>query len=116
MFTVIGNVTCLHAFYQCASHILSDEYLLVKSIVKDLGSYSFNWTPSLGTSICRGCGPKKTKKKQKKIWVSELYTQGKAIIITIDTRVRYIHIFFLRPHPPTPQQRQILNPLSGARD
>ena len=27
------------------------------------GSYSSNWTPSLGTSICRGCGPKKTKRK-----------------------------------------------------
>ena len=24
------------------------------------GLYSSDWTPSLGTSICRGCGPKKT--------------------------------------------------------
>ena len=24
--------------------------------------------PSLGTSICRGCGPKKTKKKKKSVW------------------------------------------------
>ena len=26
------------------------------------GSYSSDWTPSLGTSICCGCGPKKQKK------------------------------------------------------
>ena len=26
------------------------------------GGYSFDLTPSLGTSICRGCDPKKTKK------------------------------------------------------
>ena len=35
------------------------------------GSYSFNWTPSLGTSICLRSGPRKrqkdkTKKKPKK--------------------------------------------------
>ena len=24
-------------------------------------SYTSNWTPSLGTSVCLGCGPKKTK-------------------------------------------------------
>ena len=30
------------------------------------GSYSSDSTPSLGISICRGCGPKKTKKKKKK--------------------------------------------------
>ena len=33
------------------------------------GSYSSDWTTSLGTSICRGCGPRKdgkTKKKNKK--------------------------------------------------
>ena len=28
--------------------------------------YSFNLTPSLGTSICCGCGPENTKKKKKK--------------------------------------------------
>ena len=26
-----------------------------------------DWTPSLGTSMCCGCGPKKTKKKTKKV-------------------------------------------------
>ena len=30
------------------------------------GSNSSDWTPSLGTSICRGCGLKKTKDKNKK--------------------------------------------------
>ena len=30
------------------------------------GSYSSDSTPSLGTSICPGCGPQKTKKKKKK--------------------------------------------------
>ena len=30
-------------------------------------SYSSNWTPILGTSICRGCGPNKSKDKKKKI-------------------------------------------------
>ena len=30
------------------------------------GSYSSDSIPSLGTSISRGCGPKKTKKKRKK--------------------------------------------------
>ena len=29
------------------------------------GGYSFNSTPSLGASICRRCGPKKTKKKKR---------------------------------------------------
>ena len=31
-----------------------------------VGSYSSDQTPSLGTSICRGCGPKKMKAKKKK--------------------------------------------------
>ena len=26
--------------------------------------YSSDWTPSLGTFMCRGCSPKKTKKKK----------------------------------------------------
>ena len=31
------------------------------------GGYSSDKIPSLGTSICHGCGPKRTKKKKKKI-------------------------------------------------
>ena len=38
----------------------------VAGAVAKSGSYSSDWTPSLGTSIRRGCGPKKTKKKKKK--------------------------------------------------
>ena len=30
------------------------------------GGYRSNWTPSLGTSICLGCGPKKTKTNQRR--------------------------------------------------
>ena len=33
--------------------------------VVQAGSYSFYLTPSLGTPICCGCGPKKAKKKKK---------------------------------------------------
>ena len=32
------------------------------------GSCSSDWTPSLGTSICYGCGPKKKKKKKRIRW------------------------------------------------
>ena len=34
--------------------------------VEKASSYSSNWTPSLGTCICRRCCPKKTKDKKKK--------------------------------------------------
>ena len=35
----------------------------IAAAVVQAGSCSSDLTPSLGTSICRGCGPKKTKKK-----------------------------------------------------
>ena len=34
--------------------------------VVEASSYSFNFTPSLGTSICRGCSSKKDRQKEKK--------------------------------------------------
>ena len=34
--------------------------------VVEAGSCSSDSTPSLGTSICRGCSPKKTNKKKRK--------------------------------------------------
>ena len=34
---------------------------------------SFNLTPSLGTSICRGCGSKKTKRKEKSYMSAKIY-------------------------------------------
>ena len=36
------------------------------TVVADGVGYSSDWTPSLGTSICHGCSPKKTKNKQTK--------------------------------------------------
>ena len=33
--------------------------------VVEAGSCSSDWTPSLGTSICFGCSPKKTKRPKK---------------------------------------------------
>ena len=37
--------------------------------VAEAGGYSSDWTPSLGTSMCRACGPKKTKnEKESQSW------------------------------------------------
>ena len=38
----------------------------VAMAVVQASSYSSYWTPSLGTFICHGCGPKKKKRKKKK--------------------------------------------------
>ena len=38
----------------------------VAAAVAEASGYGFDWTPSLGTSICCGCGPKKQKPKKKK--------------------------------------------------
>ena len=35
-------------------------------MVSKVGSFGSNMTPSLGTSICHTCSPKKSKKKKKK--------------------------------------------------
>ena len=43
--------------------------MAVAMAVAVAGSYSSNWTSSLGDSICRECGPK--KKKEKKIKESD---------------------------------------------
>ena len=40
--------------------------LHVTVAVVEAGSYSSDWTPSLGTSICHGYGPKSQKTKQNK--------------------------------------------------
>ena len=37
--------------------------MAVAVAVVEASSCSSNWTPSLGTYICHGSGPKKTKKK-----------------------------------------------------
>ena len=41
----------------------------VSVAVEQASNYSSNWTPSLGTSTCRGCSPKQTTNK-KKTWVN----------------------------------------------
>ena len=38
--------------------------------VVQAGGYSSDWTPSPGTSTCGGCGPKKTKDKNKILQLS----------------------------------------------
>ena len=38
----------------------------VAAAVVQAGGCSSNSTPSLGTSLCQGCGPKKTGEKKKK--------------------------------------------------
>ena len=56
----------------------SDPVLLAVAVaVAQAGSYSSDLTPSLGTSICHGCGPKMTKKKYIYIysWTQRFLTQ-----------------------------------------
>ena len=47
----------------------------VAMAVAQAGSYSSNWTPSLGVSICCSCGPKKQRKK-KYIYIYTLAWRG----------------------------------------
>ena len=46
----------------CRSKMQFGSHVAV--VVVQAGSYSSDSTPGLGTSICHGCGPKKTKKKK----------------------------------------------------
>ena len=48
--------------------------------VVQAGNYSSDLTPSLGTSICLGCSPKKTKKKKK---------------IACQSKKELIHVYFI---------------------
>ena len=38
----------------------------VAVVVAEAGGYGSNWAPSLGTSVCHWCDPKKTKNKKEK--------------------------------------------------
>ena len=40
--------------------------------LEQASGYGFDWTPSLGTSICHRCGPKETKKERKKSELKDL--------------------------------------------
>ena len=44
--------------------------------VLQASGYSPNLTPSLGTSICCTCGPKKTKNNDNKLWVPRPHWKG----------------------------------------
>ena len=59
--------------------------------VGQAGGCSSNSTPSLGTSTCRGCGPKKTEKKKKK---KPLYFSNSIIYY-----FRTLALIFQAPHP-----------------
>ena len=58
----LGIRPCCELWYRSWTQLGSD----VAVAVVEAGSCSSNWTPSLGTSICHGWVPKKTKTKNKK--------------------------------------------------
>ena len=62
------------------------------------GSYSFDSTPSLGTSICRRCGPKKQKEKKNQLnkYRGIICTRGNMLTF------KYIEIYFLLFSNPQP--------------
>ena len=60
---------------RCHERWCRSQTLLGSCLAVALAGYSSHSTPSLGTSICCRCGPKKTKKKKKKI----LSTQFEAL-------------------------------------
>ena len=62
----------------------------VSGAVVRAGSYSSDSTPSLGTSICPGCGPKKQKKKR---LVHKAYMNKTENKITQNNSNAYIFIF-----------------------
>ena len=45
------------------------DLVLLRAVVamEKAGSCSSDWTTSLGIAICHGCGPKKDKRKKKKV-------------------------------------------------
>ena len=52
----------------------------VAMAVSQVGGYSSDWTPCLGTSMCRGCGPRKRQKDQNK-------TKKKKLLVSIKGKV-----------------------------
>ena len=57
------RILCCHELW-CLLQILLESHVAVT--VAQASSYSLVLTPSLGTSMCQGCSPKKGKKKNKK--------------------------------------------------
>ena len=44
------------------------------------GSYSSDWTPSLGPSMCHRCGPDKTKKEEEKRKYFKISQEGVPVV------------------------------------
>ena len=74
--------------------------------VVQASSYSSNKTPSLGISLCRGCGPKKTKRPKKRrggikycdliVLYSWLFSYLQIIkkILILEESKKYLQIYF----------------------
>ena len=68
--------------------------------VAEAGSYSSNATPNQGTSLCRGCSPKKTKQQQQ-----QKRKHNEIQVGLLDIKIHLVIIinnlvwgFFLAPH------------------
>ena len=62
------RIPCCHELWRRSQMWLGS---CIAAAVVYAGSCSSHVIPSLGTSICRGCGPKKPKKKKKKLHILE---------------------------------------------
>ena len=58
----LPSLSCHELWYRSQTQLRS----CVAVAVVQASDYSSNWTPSLGTYMCRGCGHKKTKRQKKK--------------------------------------------------
>ena len=67
--------------------------------VVQAGGYSSDWTPSLGTSICRGCGPKKQTNKKNCFHVpdvlSENYFKIKVRLFSHSSEMTYLGDYYM---------------------
>ena len=60
----VGLWRCCELWCGSRTYLESHVAVTVAVAVVVAGSCSSDSTPSLGTSVCRGCGPKKKKKKE----------------------------------------------------
>ena len=87
---------------QCCCEVCyrSQTWLGSCAAVAKSGSYSSDSTPSLGTSICSGCGPKKAKDKYKVEWsflpVTIKYREDKGILEALEGAVRMLWALSMR--------------------
>ena len=59
-----------------------------------LGSYSSDWTPSLGTSICRGSGPRNSKKTKKQKNKTKQKKRASCFPLVSFYFILFIYLFF----------------------